>query len=184
MGKTAAPLLAVLGLCLAAGPTCGRKGPLVTPKSGAPGPVRGLAAAAGEGGIVLRWTVPARTVAGRPLGPLAAVEVWIFDRGLPAGPGRLDDDAVEKTARRARRIPREEFAALWGPGGEAAGVMTYVHAPAGGAEAAPAFAVRVVDRKGRVSAFAGPVAVEPVRRSPGGRPSGRSGCMLAPGGRP
>lgn len=183
MDKPAAPLLVALGLCLAVAPACGRKGPLVTPKSGAPGPVQGLSAAAGEGGIVLRWTNPSRTVSGRPLGPLAAIEVWVFDGGLPAGPGRLDEETVDKTARRIR-LPREEFAALWGPGGEAAGVMTYLHAPAAGAEAAPAFAVRVVDRKGRVSAFAGPVAAEPVRRSPGGRPSGRSGCMLTAGGRP
>ncbi len=175
MDKRIVPLL--LGLGLAALSACGRKGPLVLPRSGAPGPVQGLTAAAGEGGVVLRWTNPSKAVSGRPAAELAAVEIWVFDAGLPPGLGPLEPEAVERTARRARRIPRAEFAGLWGPGGEAAGVMTWTYATGPGTGAAPAFAVRVVDRKGRASAFSGPVAAESGRRAPGvDRPAAPGVC--------
>lgn len=159
----------LLALCLAAAPACGRKGPLVLPQGGAPLPVEGLTAVAGEGGIVLRWTNPVKAVSGKPLGPLEAVEVWIFDKGLPAGGGPITSETIEKSARLVRKIPRTAFGAHGGPGGEAARAMTFTYAPAPGTvvPARLAFAVRVVDRKGRASDFADPVAVETALRAPG-----------------
>jgi predicted small lipoprotein YifL len=177
MDKRIATLL--VGLCLAAVPACGRKGPLVLPASRAPLPVAGLTAVAGDGTAVLRWVNPVKSVSGKPLGPLAAVEIWVFDKPLPAGGRPLTSEAVEKSARLARKIPRGEFAAHGGGAGEAAGVMAYTYdLPAGAAVPVKlAFTVRVVDRKGRVSEFPAPAAVEISRRTPGvDRPAAPGVC--------
>ena len=143
----------LIGLGLVTAPGCGRKGPLVVPRGGAPMPVEALTAAAAGGMIVLRWTNPTKAISGRPLGPLGAVEIWVFDKGLPAGSGPLTSEAIEKTARLVRKIPGKEIGA--------SGVMTFSYAlPA--TAAAPeklAFAVRVFDAKGRASDFSAPVAV-------------------------
>ena len=151
MTKPVAALLIGLGLVTA--PACGRKGPLVVPRGRAPMPVEALTAAAAGGTIVLRWMNPTKEISGRPLGPLGAVEVWVFDKGLPAGNGPLTSDTIEKAARLVRKIPGTEFGA--------SGVMTFSYALPTTA-AAPeklAFAVRVFDAKGRASDFSAPVAV-------------------------
>lgn len=154
----------LLGLSLVAAPACGRKGPLVLPPGRAPLPVEGLTAAAGDGQVVLRWTNPSKQISGHPLGPLGAIEVWVFDRGLPEGPGPLSADRIEKTARLARKIPAREIAAS---AGGAPGGMTFTYAlppgPAGPAKLA--FAVRALDRRGRASEFAGPVTVDILKKS-------------------
>lgn len=176
MDKRIAALL--LGLCLAAAPACGRKGPLVLPPGRAPMPVEGLTAVAGEGTVVLRWIDPVKTVGGKPLGPLAAVEIWIFDKGRPGAGAPLTSGAVEKAARLARRVSGGELAALRGPAGEGAGVRTFAcELPAGqAAPARPAFAVRVFDAKGRASEFS-VATVDPVRKEAGvDRPAAPGVC--------
>jgi predicted small lipoprotein YifL len=155
----------LIGLLLAAAPACGRKGPLELPPGGAPMPVEALAAVPGDGTVLLRWTNPAKSVSGRPLGPLEAVEVWVFDNGLPDGGRSLTSDAVEKTARLIRRIPRQELGTYARTPGDASGGMAFTYAV--GPQAAPArlaFTVRVIDRKGRASEFSAPVAVDLVRK--------------------
>ncbi len=177
MDKRIAMLFA--GLCLAAGPACGRKGPLVLPPGRAPLPVAGLSAAAGRGAVVLRWIDPVKTVSGRPLGPLAAVEIWVFDRGLPAAGAPLTAGSVEKAARLAGRIPAAEFAVHRVPAGEGSGVMTFTYdlPPGTAVPAKLAFTVRVVDRKGRFSEFAAPAVVETPGRTPGvDRPAAPGVC--------
>lgn len=167
MTKPVATLL--IGLWLAAAPACGRKGPLVAPLGRVPMPVEGLTAAAGDGMIVLRWTNPVKEISGRPLGPLGAVEIWVFDKGLPDGEGRLTSEAIEKTARLVRKIPGKEIGIAAGTEAEAPGVMTFSYAiPA--AAATPeklAFVVRVFDGKGRASEFSAPVAVDLTRKDTG-----------------
>jgi predicted small lipoprotein YifL len=175
MTKPGAALL--IGLALAAAPACGRKGPLVLPPGRAPMPVEALSAVAGDGAVVLRWTNPVKEISGRPLGPLGAVEIWVFDKGLPARDRPLTADVIEKTARLARKIPRKEFGTLAGREGEASGVMI-VRYDIGTAAAAPpqlAFAVRVLDGKGRASEFSAPVAVELTRKDAGVDPPAAEG---------
>jgi predicted small lipoprotein YifL len=167
----------LMGLWLVAAPACGRKGPLVVPRGRAPMPVEGLTAVAEDGRIVLRWTNPVKEISGRPLGPLGAVEIWVFDKGLPAGEGRLTSDAIEKTARLVRKIPGKEIGTSAGTEGEAAGVMTFSYEPPTAA-AAPeklAFAVRVFDGKGRASDFSAPVAVDVTRKDAGVDPPAAEG---------
>jgi predicted small lipoprotein YifL len=154
--------LLLAGLSLAAAVSCGRKGPLVLPPGRVPLPVAGLRAVAGEGRVELSWTNPVKDIAGRPLGAIRSVEIWVFDQGLPEGGGPLTSDRIEKTARLARRIAGREIAAR----PEAAGVVTfaYVLPPGAAAPAKLAFAVRVVGSHGRVSEFAGPVEAETARK--------------------
>ncbi|MGB8959297.1 MAG: lipoprotein [Candidatus Aminicenantales bacterium] len=167
MTRSFATLLIGLGLVTVA--ACGRKGPLVVPRGRTPMPVETLTAALAGGTIVLRWTNPTKEISGRPLGPLGAVEVWVFDKGLPAGSGPLTSEAIERTARLARKIPGKEIGA--------SGVMTYSYAlPA--TAAAPeklAFAVRVFDAKGRASDFSAPVAVAVARKDAGVDPPAAEG---------
>jgi predicted small lipoprotein YifL len=175
MTKPVAALLVGLGLVSAA--ACGRKGPLAIPLGRVPMPVEGLTAAAADGAIVLRWANPTKEVSGRPLGPLGAVEVWVFDRGLLSGQGPLASDTVERTARLVRKIPAKEFGTLAGTAGEASRVMTFSYAlpktaPAPGKLA---FTVRVFDRKGRASEFSAPVAVDIARKDAGVDPRAAEG---------
>ncbi len=156
----------LLALSLAAAPACGRKGPLVLPPGRAPQPVAGLTAVSGEGQVVLQWTNPAKAISGRPLGPIGGIEIWVFDKGLPGGEGPLPPDLIEKTARLAHKIPGREIpAADGGPGAAAAMTFTYVLPQGLSVPAKLAFAVRVRDRHGRASDFAGPVAVEIPKRT-------------------
>ncbi len=167
MAKPFATIL--IGFGLVAALACGRKGPLVIPPGRAPRPVEALRAVAGDGVVVLRWTNPTKAISGRPLGPLGAVQVWVFDKGLPAGRGPLTSDAIEKTARLAHTIRSQEFGAYAGTEGEAAGIMTfsYVIPTTTPAPEKLAFAVRVLDGKGRASDFSAPVAVDIIRKNAG-----------------
>lgn len=160
MAKPIATLL--IGLCLASASSCGRKGPLTLPPGGEPMAVAGLAAVPGDGGVVLEWTNPAKAVSGRPVGRLAAVEVWVFDRGLPAAGGPLTADEVVRTARLVRRIAAREFAAFQGRDGAGPGAMAFpfVPDPSPSRPKRLAFTVRAIDAKGRVSDFAPPVSAD------------------------
>jgi predicted small lipoprotein YifL len=184
MAKTFAALL--LGLSLALVPGCGRKGPLQLPPGQAPMPVEGLTAAAGDGAVLVRWTNPAKAVSGKPVEALEAVEIWVFERELPAAGRSLTSEEVEKKGRLVRRVPRAEFAALAGTAGEAPGAMTFSYTlpPSSAAPPKLAFTVRVFDRKGRASDFAAPAAVEAARRLAAVGPSAPGRCILRAGGRP
>jgi predicted small lipoprotein YifL len=184
MTRPVATLLLGLGLVVA--PACGRKGPLVLPPGRAPMPVQALTATAGDGTVVLRWANPAKEISGRPLGPLAAIEIWVFDKGLPAGGGPLTSDVVEKTARLVRKIPRQEFVVIAAAAGEGAGVMTFIFpvSPQAASPAKLAFVVRVFDRKGRASDFSAPVAVEIIRKDAGIAGPAAAGASRWTGGRP
>jgi predicted small lipoprotein YifL len=175
MTESVAMLL--IGLALVAAPACGRKGPLVLPPGRAPMPVEALSAVAGDGTVVLRWTNPVKEISGRPLGPLGAVEIWVFDKGLPARDRPLKSDQIEKTARLVRKIPRGEFGTSVAMDGEASGVMTFSYRlPT--TPAAPeklAFVVRVIDGKGRASDFSAPAAVEISRKDSGVDPAAAEG---------
>ncbi len=172
MATRVATVLLGLGLLLA--PACGRKGPLVLPPGRAPMPAEGLMAARVEGTVVLRWTNPVKEVSGRPLRSIGAVEVWVFDRGLPVASVPLAADTVEKTARLARKIAGPELAA---GGGEAPGLMTFVYAllPAAAGPSKIAFTVRVLDRRGRASEFCPPVIVDLAGKDAGIDPPPPSG---------
>ncbi len=161
-------LLLLAGFGLVFAPACGRKGALVLPAPRLPLTVDCLAAVAAEGAVVLSWTNPVKDTSGRPLSALRAVEIWIFEKGLPEGAERLGGEAIEKTARLMRTVPQREFAAL-AVAGSAPGALTITVPPASlpaGADKI-AFAVRVRDGRGRASEFAGPVAVEISRRVAG-----------------
>lgn len=120
-------LLALAAVCLAA---CGRKGPLELPSGRAPMPTADLAAAVEGGEVVLSWTNPTKTLAGRPLRELAAVEIWVFEAGLPA------------------KVPAAA------PGLR----MSYRFAPSAAPAGARrlAFTVRIAGPGGRLSEFAAP----------------------------
>lgn len=164
MRQALAACLLVVGL--ASAPACGRKGPLVPPEPRLPLPVEGLAASAAEGAVRLSWTNPVKDTSGRPLSALRAVEIWVFEKGLPDAAGSLGGEAIAKTARLMRTVPQREFAAL-AAAGSAPGALTITvplaSLPAG--EGPVAFAVRVRDGRGRASEFAGPVAVDIPRKA-------------------
>jgi predicted small lipoprotein YifL len=159
----------LLGLVLLAGPACGRKGPLELPPGREPMPVENLTASLGHASVLVMWKNPVKAVSGKPVGPLEAVEVWVFDQGLPSGGRALTSDEVEKTARLARRISRPEFDSFAFASGGSPGVLAYtfpvVPGPSGPAKLA--FTVRVFDAKGRASDFAAPVAVDGARKDAG-----------------
>lgn len=153
--------LLLLGLGLAAGLACGRKGPLELPPGREPMAVEGLTAVQRGDTVVLEWTNPVKAVSGRPLAGVEAVEVWVFDRGLPAGRLDLPAGGAENEGRLARRIPREEFGQYRRNAGDEAGRMAFAYAFSAGAPAPKslAFSVRTLDDKKRASGFAAPVAV-------------------------
>jgi predicted small lipoprotein YifL len=141
-----------LGLSLALGAACGRKGPLELPPGRAPMPVEKLTAVPKDGTVLLAWANPIKTVAGKPLGPLGAVEIWVQATG-------------EKASRLVRRIEVQGTS-----------VSSFTFEPGPGASKSLAFTVRVFDRKGRASDFSPAVPVE-IARPPapgdlaeGGRP--------------
>jgi predicted small lipoprotein YifL len=150
MAKPLATLL--IGLSLCAFPACGRKGPLELPPGRAPKAVEGLSAAAREGSVVLAWTNPAGTVGGHPLGALREAEVWVFERDLPAAGAALEAGAVERSARLAGHVAVAPGAA-----------SSYVFEVRPGGPPRLAFAVRVLDGRGRASAFSPPAAVTVAR---------------------
>lgn len=155
----------LIGLALVTVPACGRKGPLELPPGGAPMPVEALAAVPGDGTVLLRWTNPTKSVSGRPLGPLDAIEIWVFDQGFTPGVKALASGDIEKTARLVRRIPRQELGTYERTPGDASGGMVFTYTV--GPQAVPAklaFTVRVIDRRGRPSEFSAPVAVDLVRK--------------------
>lgn len=145
MGKPFATLLIGLSL-LSPLVSCGRKGPLELPPGRAPQAVEGLSAAARQGGVVLAWTNPVKTVGGYPVGALREAEVWVFESDLPAAGAALEAVAVERSARLAGRI-------AVAPG--AASSFVFEGRPGGPPKLA--FTVRVLDGRGRASAFAPPV---------------------------
>ena len=154
MARTLTTLL--LGLALAAAPGCGRKGPLELPQGREPLSPGALTATMTDGTILLRWTNPVKAVSGKPVEALEAVEIWAFDQGLPEGGRTLPSSEIEKTARLVRR--------LTGPDLERS-TFAYVIPVPGPAKLA--FTVRVLDRKGRASDFAAPVAVDIPRKDAG-----------------
>jgi len=183
MVKTVATPLLALGILFA--PGCGRKGPLELPQGRHPMTVEGLAAEAGEGGaVVVHWRNPERSVSGRPVETIEAVEVWVFEGDLPPAGRPPAPDAVEKSARLVRRIARTEFPAFTAPAGAAPGTLalSYALPPGAALPAKAAFTVRVFDRKGRASDFAAPAVVEIARRLASGRPPAPGRCMLGSGG--
>lgn len=175
MTKSVAALLIGLGLVSAA--ACGRKGPLVLPPGRAPMPVEGLTATAADGTILLRWVNPTKAISGRPLGPLGAIEIWVFDKGLPAAGRPLTPDAIEKAARLVRKVPAKEFGLLAGTPDQAAGAMrfSYVLPAAAAGPGKLAFAVRVFDGKGRASEFSAPVSIDIARKDAGVDPPAAEG---------
>ena len=171
MRRTAALLLAALGLVCA--PACGRKGALVLPAPRGPMPVTGLTASPALEAAFLYWQNPVKEISGRPVGALAAVEIWVFDKDLPAEGQALTLETVQRSARLVRKILRREFASFEMVSGEAPGLLAYSY-PVGPGPSGPvklAFAIRVIDAKGRASEFAGPVAVEIPRKSGVDRPA-------------
>ena len=152
----------ILGLPLLVFPACGRKGPLAIPPGREPMAVEGLAAAQRGPIVLLEWTNPVKAVSGRPLADLETIEIWVFDGGLPAGGRPFASADVEKTARLARRIPKEEWANFQGRAGARHPGMAFPFAfdPGPAGQKRLAFTVRVADSKKRASDFAIPVAVD------------------------
>jgi hypothetical protein len=129
--------------------------------------VQGLTAVQRGAIVVLEWTNPVKAVTGRPLKVIEMAEVWVFDNGLTAAGHPLVTAEVEKTARLARRIPKEEFASFKGRDGARVDEMVfpYVFDPGPAGPKSLAFSVRVFDAKGRASDFSPPVTVEIVREN-------------------
>jgi predicted small lipoprotein YifL len=146
MTKPLGTLLLATALLVPA--ACGRKGPLELPAGRAPMAAADLTALAEGGEIVLSWTNPGKTLAGRPLRELESVEIWVFEGVLPAA-GRVPSDAeVERSARLERKIPAA-----------APGVrMSYRPTSAPGTAGARrlAFTVRFTGPGGRLSEFSVP----------------------------
>jgi predicted small lipoprotein YifL len=163
MAKRLAALLA--GLALAAGTACGRKGPLVLPQGGAPLPVERLSAVAKDGAVVLTWANPVKAVSGRPLGDPGGIEIWVFEREVPAAGVPPSPAAVEASARLVGRISGREAAAA-----------SFVFEPVPAGAKSLAFTVRVVDRKGRASDFSPPAVAEIVRAPERAPASSRRGA--------
>jgi predicted small lipoprotein YifL len=157
-----------IGLSIALAPGCGRKGPLVLPPGDAPMPVEGLTVHPADNAVLLQWTNPVKAVSGKPVGPLEAVEIWVFDKGLPAGGRPLASGDIEKSARLVRRVLRREFDSFYLVSGKSP-VLAYIYAvvPGPSAPSRLAFTVRVFDWKGRASEFSAPVAVDIARRDAG-----------------
>jgi predicted small lipoprotein YifL len=162
MAKRLAALL--IGLSVAAGTACGRKGALVLPQGRAPMPAERLSAVAKEAAVLLTWVNPVKAVSGKPLDALGGIEIWVFERDAPAAGVPLSPDAVEASARLVRRITGEEAAAA-----------SFVFEPVPAGAKSLAFTVRVLDRKGRASDFAPPAVVELVRAPAGAPASSRRG---------
>lgn len=152
----------ILGLSLVAWPACGRKGPLEVPPGREPLAVEALTAVQRGEVVILEWTNPTKAVSGRPLTEIEAIEVWVFDRGLPAGGRPLTPAEVEKTARLAGRIARAEFASFQAHAGARASGMAFpfVFDPGPAGPKSLAFTVRVLDGKKRASDFAAPAAAD------------------------
>lgn len=152
MARPFATLL--LGLGLVAGLACGRKGPLELPAGREPMTVEGLAAFQRGQVIVVEWSNPVKAVSGHPLEAVETVEIWVFDRSLPAD--------VEKQARLARRIPKEEFGSFQGRSAARESGMSFpfVFDPGPAGPRSLAFTVRTLDAKKRASEFAAPAAVD------------------------
>jgi len=146
--------LIVLGLSFAAWAGCGRKGPLELPPGREPMPAEGLKAVAEGGAVRLTWANPAKTVAGKPLEAVGAVEIMIFEKDPPAAGAAPGPEAVQANARRVARLEAAEAAA-----------GSYLFTPPPGGPGSLAFTVRVFDRKGRASAFSSP-AVAVLTRPP------------------
>jgi predicted small lipoprotein YifL len=152
----------ILAFPLLVFPACGRKGPLEIRPGHAPMIVEDLAATQRGQVVLLEWTNPVKTVSGHPLTGLEVVEIWVFDTGRPVGGPAFTSAEVEKGARLARRIPKEEFGSFQGRGGARAAGMafSFVFDPRPAGPKRVAFAVRVIDSKRRASDFAVPDAVE------------------------
>jgi hypothetical protein len=152
----------ILGLPLLVFPACGRKGPLEIPAGREPMAVEGLAAAQRGQAVFLEWTNPVKAVSGRPLTDLETIEIWVFDAGLPAGGRPFASAEVEKTARLARRIPKEEFGNFERRAGarDSGMAFPFVFDPGPAGPKRLAFAVRVIDAKKRASDFTAPAAVD------------------------
>ncbi|MCX6569609.1 MAG: hypothetical protein NT147_11270 [Candidatus Aminicenantes bacterium] len=152
----------ILGLPLLVFPACGRKGPLEIPPGREPMAVEGMAAAQRGQTVLLEWANPVKAVSGRPLTDLEAVEIWVFDTGLPAGGRPFTSAEVEKTARLARRIPKEQFGSFKRRAGarDSGMAFPFVFDPGPAGPKRLAFAVRVIDSKKRASDFSAPAAVD------------------------
>jgi hypothetical protein len=152
----------ILGLPLLVFSACGRKGPLEIPLGREPLAVEGLTAVQRGQVVYLEWTNPVKAVSGRLLAGLETVEIWVFDRGLPPGGGTFPSAEVEKKARLARRISKEEFGSFQGRSGAGESGLAFPfvfdQGPAGPKNLA--FTLRVLDSAKRASGFAMPVAVE------------------------
>ncbi len=152
----------ILGLPLLVFPACGRKGPLELPAGREPMAVEGLAAAQRGQTVVLEWTNPVKAVSGRPLTDLETIEIWVFDTGLPAGGRPFASAEVEKTARLARRIPKEEFGSFErrADARDSGRAFPFAFDPGPAGPKRLAFAVRVIDAEKRSSDFAVSAAVD------------------------
>ncbi len=154
MTRTAGTL--ILGLAILAAPGCGRKGPLMLPPSGDPMPVEKVSAVLEQGAIVLAWTNPDKTVSGKPLGPIGSVEIWVFEKDVPAA-GTVP--APEEVTRRGRLLLKTV------PDDGAAVMSRSLPVPEGAKSLA--FTVRVRGRRGRASGFS-PLVVVDIARTPAG----------------
>jgi len=176
MARPHATLALGLSLCALAG--CGRKGPLAVPAGREPVAAESLRAVQRGGTVVLEWDNPVKAVSGRPLAGVETVEVWVYERILPAvgRPPALAD--VEKQARLAARIAREEFG-RYRRAGDGDGGMGFAFAfdPGPSGPKKLAFSVRFLDGKGRSSDFTAPAAVD-VRACP--RPPGAVSAAVFP----
>jgi predicted small lipoprotein YifL len=154
MTRTAGTLILVSAILAASG--CGRKGPLVLPPGRDPMPAERVSAVLEEGAIVLAWTNPVKTVSGKPLGPLGTIEIWVFEKDVPAAGATLSPEEITKRGRLLLKTPPD--------GGEAT-MSRSVPVPEGAKSLA--FTVRVRDRRGRASGFSPLVVVDIARTSAG-----------------
>jgi hypothetical protein len=118
-------------LALAAGPTlagCGKIGPIRPPLALVPQRVDSLEGRQLGGEIVLAWTNPAAFNDGRPLGPIAEVEVWmdsVVAGATAATPAAFDPDVFLGRAKLVASLSPDKLAPRKAGPNAAAAVESY-----------------------------------------------------------
>jgi predicted small lipoprotein YifL len=152
----------VLGLAVFAGAACGKKGPLEPPLAREPKPVERLTTFQRGGSVILEWTNPVKSIDGRPLGPLAAVEIWVLEVERWAGKEVPRPQDFEAKARLGRRVPAKDLRPASQASSQKSSDVMFAYPISGAKPVFPAmaFAIRVLDGRKRPSKFSAPVVVE------------------------
>jgi predicted small lipoprotein YifL len=144
-------------------PGCGKKGPIQVPLVRTPQTAQKFSVFQRGGKVFLNWMNPEATIAGSPIGDVAAVEIWLIKEERSGGgvAKKWSGAEFENKAELLTRISADQFSGL--RAAEAAGnELRYFYLPEGkdfGSKTLT-FALRVRDKKMRASGFTEPVSLE------------------------